>query len=311
MTFHTHDMPPRPPARNWRPMVLGALLAVGVAAGLLALLSAGGMSGLTRWAAEHQRDIQNAMARGLRAIQAGEPFAVWSLCLLAAAYGFVHAAGPGHGKILLGGAALSSGASLPRMLGLTLAASLGQSLMAIALVGVLAGAFALGSSQAVDLSERYLAPASYGAIAIIGAVLLWRGLRETWRAAKRAAPQSCGCGHQHGPTPAQVAGLRNWRDSGALIISIAIRPCTGALFLLFIAWRFDILAAGILAVLAMGLGTAAFNGLVATAGVGSRKLAGLGVAAGSGSLAYLGAMLKIAGGAAIAALSLAALVASL
>ena len=51
--------------------------------------------------------------------------------------------------------------------------------------------------------------------------------------------------------------------------------------------------------------------MVATAGVGSRKLAGLGVAAGSGSLAYLGAMLKIAGGAAIAALSLAALVASL
>lgn len=66
-------------------------------------------SGLMAWAVEAQRGFQEAMARALRAVQSGEPTAVMALCTATAAYGFVHALGPGHGKVLLGGAALASG----------------------------------------------------------------------------------------------------------------------------------------------------------------------------------------------------------
>ncbi len=55
-----------------------------------------------------------------------------------------------------------------------------------------------------------------------------------------------------------------------------MRPCTGALFVLVIAARFDAFAVGCLAVITMGLGTAAFNLTVATSGVAARRLAGLG-----------------------------------
>ncbi|AXI47599.1 hypothetical protein C1J03_17260 [Sulfitobacter sp. SK012] len=61
-----------------------------------------------------------------------------------------------------------------------------------------------------------------------------------------------------------------------MIASIAIRPCTGALFVLVIAARFDAFAVGCVAVITMGLGTAAFNLTVATSGVAARRLAGLG-----------------------------------
>jgi len=89
----------------------------------------------------------------------------------------------------------------------------------------------------------------------------------------------------------------------ALIASIAIRPCTGALFVLVIAARFDAFWIGALAVITMGLGTAAFNLLVAGSGVVTRSLAGLGAGDGEGVLT-LSAALHVIGGLLIVTLSI-------
>lgn len=77
------------------------------------------------WASQEQRAFQNAMAGYLRAIRGGDNFAILALCSATAAYGFVHALGPGHGKVLLGGAALASSVTMRRMVTLTLISSLG------------------------------------------------------------------------------------------------------------------------------------------------------------------------------------------
>ncbi len=58
-----------------------------------------------------------------------------------------------------------------------------------------------------------------------------------------------------------------------LVLSIAIRPCTGAIFLLVIAWQMDITVAGAVAVMVMGLGTAAPTSLVAVSSVAARGIA--------------------------------------
>ncbi|MDH2325239.1 hypothetical protein QCN27_00005 [Cereibacter sp. SYSU M97828] len=225
------------------------------------------------WATERQREFQNAMAGALQAIRAGDGLALLSLCTMSAGYGFVHALGPGHGKLLLGGAAASGLVPMRRMIAIGLAASLAQSGTAILLVAVGVKVLALTSQHAIALAEGALAAVSYVAIAVIGLAMMLRGFRA---ARIEAHPHDCGCGHHHGPTADEIARARSPAAALALIGSIAIRPCSGALFLLVIAWRFGIVWQGILAVIAMGLGTAAFNTLAIGGGGTMRRLAGSG-----------------------------------
>ena len=257
---------------------------------------------IQRWAVGEQRTFQNVMAGALRGIQAGDPQAVWTLCSATAAYGFFHALGPGHGKVLIGGAALASGATLKRLSILTFLSSLAQAATAILLVGGLYFILQIGSADLADLTETWLAPASYAAIAAIGAVLIFRGVRS-WHKISQAKQATHGCcSHAHGPIFNDVATLTSTRDAVALIASIAIRPCTGALFVLVIAARFDAFVVGCLAVVTMGLGTAAFNLTVATSGVVARRLAGL-VARDHKGMQAISATLHLTGGVLTSAIS--------
>lgn len=297
-------------------MRLGVLLPLGaVAAVALAAWAFVPWASLVYWAAQAQRGFQESMAEALHAIRAGEPAALWALCSATAAYGFVHALGPGHGKVLLGGAALASGATLRRMTVLTVVSSLAQAGSAIALVGAAVIVLGFTSRQIGPVADQWLAPASYAAIAAIGAYLILKGLRQ-WRPAPavhhhdhhhhhdpgHVHDEHCGCGHAHGPSVSQVEALSSFRDAALLVGSIAIRPCTGALFVLVIALRFDVFWAGVLSVITMGLGTAAFNLLVAWSGVATRRLSAVRSLAG-GDLQRLSAGLQILGGGFILAVS--------
>ena len=282
------------------------LLALACGAVLLFLAETPQAAALAHWAAGQQRGFQNAMAGSLQALKAGEPMALATLCLLSAGYGFVHALGPGHGKILLGGAALAGGTTLQRMLWLSLVSSLAQSSTAILLVLVGVKLLALTSTQAIGLTEDWLAPASYLAVGLIGCVLAVRGLRTLLRPygadPRHGHAEPCGCGHNHGPTATQISTLTSRRETAALVASIALRPCTGALFLLVIAWRFGIPWSGMLAVMAMGLGTAVFNGLVVGGGVGLRQVARLVEGPAAGRLQTVTASLHLLAGSLIVVL---------
>lgn len=247
------------------------------------------------------------MAGALRGIPAGDPWSVWTLCGATAAYGFFHALGPRHGKVLIGGAALASGATLKRLSILTILSSLAQAATAILLAGSLFIVVQMRSSELAELTEAWLAPASYAAIAPIGAVLVFRGARSWYKMgqAKQAA-HGC-CGHAHGPSVNDMTTLTSTRDAVALIASIAMRPCTGVLFVLVIAARFDAFTVGCLAMITMGLGTAAFNLTVATSGVAAPRLAGLG-ARDQQSLLAVSAALHLTGGILIIAISISMLV---
>lgn len=299
-----------------------------LAFGLLAVVGAGvylNWPAILSWTAETQRAFQNTMASGLRAAQNGDPRALASLSLATFSYGLVHAAGPGHGKILLGATAVASAATWRRMAVLSLVSGLAQALTAILLVvALVSGLKILSGSDAVDLTEAWLRPLSYGLFVAIGGVIVWRGVRillpmvqDRGSAHDHAHGHShddhspCGhahCGHAHGPSLSDVEALRTWRDSAALVISIAIRPCTGALFLLVIAARLEILWVGIVATFAMGLGTAVFNAGIATSGVFARRLAQSGD---SRTLQLSAGLLHLTGGALIVVLSLAFLLPTL
>lgn len=255
-----------------------SIIAALVIAALAAWLWLGnGADQLARWAADGQREAQTALARGLRALRAGEPGALIALLSMCFAYGFFHAVGPGHGKILIGGYGVARQVSMVRLSVLALVSSLAQAATAVILVysGVLL--FNWSRERMEGLADTLLAALSYGAIALIGAWLAYRGLRTLWRSFLPAHDHHhthdhdhsghshvCDtCGHSHGPSIEEVAKVSSLRDALVLVGAIAIRPCTGALFLLILTWRMDIQVAGILGAFAMGLGTASVTVVVA------------------------------------------------
>lgn len=292
-------------ARRIGPGRILALAGLGLGLAVMALWLSGGLAGIEHWAAARQRDAQNLMAGALQSLRAGEAGALATLMAVCFSYGFFHAAGPGHGKLVIGSYGYGSQVPLGRLVALSLGASIAQAGVAIVLVWAGIAMLDLGREQLTALSERHMADL---ATALIGLVGMWLALRG-WRMLRRQsalaadrdqhraehagdrhhhhhhhdhhghaqghhgpAPETaCGCGHAHGPSPAQLAQTRSFRDGLLVIAGIAMRPCTGAVFLLLLTWRMEIFAAGVMGTLAMGLGTASVTVAVAGLSVWARQ----------------------------------------
>jgi nickel/cobalt exporter len=299
--------------------------ALAVAAGIW-LWGYGGADRVAIAAANGQQQVQNGMAQALRSLKAGEMGALVSLWVLCFGYGFFHAAGPGHGKLVIGGYGLGRRVPMGRLAAMAVASSLAQAATAIILV--YAGVLVLGWSRETmqGLADTGLNTLSNALIAGIGLWLLWRGGLALWRARQVSVPQRgeldvtahdfvplhglgqlmpdmspadgqiCEtCGHAHGPTLAQVEQVHSLRDALIVIGAIAVRPCTGALFLLILTWRIGIDWAGIAGAFIMGLGTATVTLAVAMASVSFRESALMQMASGPATARLLGAFEVLAG----------------
>jgi nickel/cobalt transporter (NicO) family protein len=280
-----------------------------VALALAGLWATGGFGVIASWAAESQRSFQNSMAATLRALKAGDPGALSALLAACLAYGVVHAAGPGHGKFLIGGYGMGSRVRMLPLAAISLAASLAQATAAVAFV--YAGVLVFNWSRATmtTVADQWLEPVSYAMIATVGLYLVWRGVRHLRGAGGQHGEDHQGsgdhghthvhgpdCSHAHGPSGADMERLHGWRDAAALIASIAIRPCTGALFLLILTWKMGIGAAGVAGAYAMGLGTSAVTLAVAAASVTMREGAFAAVGRSRGLAVALPALELAAGG---------------
>lgn len=228
--------------------------------------------------AQAQSDFYQGLTSALRAVSESSG-ALWGLLGLSFAYGVAHAAGPGHGKVVIGSYMLASGDTARRGALLALGAAMLQATIAVALVGLLAGLF--GLSQAVLSSttitlERF----GYALIVMLGLYLLATTVRRFFRATvphrdahhhhhhvhpdpHHVHDDQCGCGHAHVPDADAVAQSRSVGQTLALIIGAGLRPCTGALLVLVLALSQGLFWAGSLAAYAMGVGTALTVGVLA------------------------------------------------
>ncbi|MEZ5796275.1 MAG: hypothetical protein R3D63_01485 [Paracoccaceae bacterium] len=243
----------------------------------------GGFAGLLQAAEAAQRETQDMLARVIRALRAGQPGALMALLGVCFLYGVLHAVGPGHGKALIGAYGVARRVPVGRLSLLALVSSLAQAAVAVVLVYAGVAALGLTRTAAQGLADRVAPVIGNAMIAGLGLWLLWRGLRGLRRGRGQdhghghdhghdhAPGEACGCGHAHGPSLAEVEALRGWRDTALLIGGIAMRPCSGALFLLILTWQFGIGAAGIAGAFAMGLGVAAVTAMVAVLAVWARE----------------------------------------
>ena len=81
------------------------------------------------------------------------------------------------------------------------------------------------------------------------------------------------CGHSHGPEPSQLAGPGGWSRGLSAILTVGIRPCSGAILVLVFALAQGLFWAGVAATLLMGLGTAITVSTIAIIAVSAKGLA--------------------------------------
>jgi nickel/cobalt exporter len=278
-------------------------------------------TGILGWVQQQQADFYEALVASLDALkQDGTAF--WVLGGLSFLYGVFHAAGPGHGKVVIGSYVLANEAQVRRGIWLSFLSAMLQSVVAIGFV--LVAALILGmTSLAMNDAAHWIGVLSYGLIVLLGLWLIARkvfGLGhshshevaapmplarhpmaqpphalaaggpaltsftivEDERDAHGRKPGHPHYGHNHGDDdahhghahvvmPGQTGG--GWREQAGVVLAVGLRPCSGALIVLAFALSQGLLAAGIVAVLLMGLGTAITTGTLAAIAVGAKGLA--------------------------------------
>lgn len=243
------------------------------------LAEPGFFSGLLRYIMAMQQEYYRAMASALRAVNLQQSAsAMWGLVSISFLYGVFHAAGPGHGKIVVTSYLLADEREVKRGIVLAFLSAFAQALTAIAVVGVLAvllGFSSRATASTVPIIER----ASFILIAGVGVWLIWRTLRR-----KEHSHHDHAHGHDHhchdhdhahmpGPAEIREAATRGWKGMAAIIASIGLRPCSGAILVLLFALTQGAFTIGALSAFAMSVGTAITVSALAILTVFSKNMA--------------------------------------
>jgi len=263
-------------------------------------VQSGPLAGLFGWIAARQAEFYKALS-GLVSDFRSNPAAGWALIGLSFLYGLFHAAGPGHGKVVITSYLVATGETMRRGVLLAFASAFAQALTAIALVSVMTVALR-ATSVAMTQATGVIEIASYSLIALIGLRLVFVKGRALLARIPVPAPQTatlaasghghlhheperrlpdhghvhgpdCGCGHSHAPDPASLGGPFSLRRAWTAVLAVGLRPCSGAIIVLVFAFAQGVFGIGVVATLAMALGTGLAVGMLAGLAVGARGLA--------------------------------------
>ncbi len=174
------------------------LIFLTVAAALIWALLAGPLAAPVRdvlapmggWLLAQQAAFQSGLAQSLRGVHGGQGTAFWGLMGLCLAYGFVHAAGPGHGKALLAAYGVARRVPLLKLAGIGFLSAMAQGTMAVFLVLVLAGIAGMGRAGIDQVDRGVLSALSLAATGAVGLWLVWRALTRLARATRHPAISS-------------------------------------------------------------------------------------------------------------------------
>ncbi|HAK3048957.1 TPA: nickel/cobalt transporter [Salmonella enterica] len=147
---------------------------------------------------------------------------------------------------------------------LTLAAALLQGLVAIGLVVGVLTVLQLPARQ-LHLSGFWLEKGSYALVGGLGILLCWRAIKRLRALLRKPVfiaftprhvhHEKCGCGHQHLPTQEQLHSGDDWRARLMIVLSMGMRPCSGAIMVLLFSKVIGVFSWGMASVLAMAAGT--------------------------------------------------------
>ena len=268
-------------------------------------------NGFTVWLQTQQREFYQAMNAALASLKT-DWTAFWLLGGLSFLYGIIHAAGPGHGKVVISSYMLANETQVRRGITLSVISAMIQS--AVAVVFVLIAASILGmTSMAMDVAANWIGIISYSMVALLGLWLIIRKLFGLGHRHHHDAPDNMAAKarahlheehehhhgahdhdhhdhehdhhddhhhdhaehehHDHMHIVPPSAATGSWREQVGVVLAVGLRPCSGALVVLAFALSQGLLPAGILAVFLMGAGTAITVAVLATIAVTAKGLA--------------------------------------
>jgi nickel/cobalt exporter len=284
--------------------------------------AAGNAQGVSGWILAREAGFYRLLSGAIRAAkQSGA--AAWGLAGLSLAYGIFHAAGPGHGKMVIASYLLANERALRRGLVIAFGAALLQGFSAVAIVGIGSIVFQ-ATAKHMTAAAHAVEIASYAGIVVLGGALVYvkgAALLSTWRAAPAVAVAVGGtarafladdcsidhvhgprCAHFHAPDPRTLGAGFSWKSALLTMMAAGSRPCSGAILVLVFALAQGIFSAGVFAVVAMSFGTAITTAALASAAVFAKNAAVKYSKAGSGQAQIAGRLFEA--GAALAVLGL-------
>jgi len=258
--------------------------------------SRGPLGSVFAWVLDKQQSLQRTLAMSVKGLKADNPMAgALTLAGLSFLYGILHAVGPGHGKTIISSYVVANEETVRRGVIISFIAAGLQALTAVALVALLLFGLNATGLQ-VNAWSNQLESLSYAMIALVGLYLLITQLYRLWRNWRGPVAHAAGAqaahghgehhqhdhahhdydhahhdhhdhdhhGHHHAPGEAcdhivdarQLAGPFSWRKVMAVVFSVGIRPCTGAILVLVFAVTQGLFWAGVAATFAMAFGTA-------------------------------------------------------
>ncbi len=218
-----------------------------------------------------------------------------SLAGLSFFYGILHSVGPGHGKVIVTTFLATHPSKIKHGLILTALSAFMQAIVATVLVSALVLVFSQ-SMRDVSSKADYLINASFLAMSLLGITILWRTSKAIYHYLKHHK-FSIGCHCCHCVSGSQLNQTMNWRSYTGIIISIGIRPCSGAILVLLFSNVVGIYWLGIVSAFLMAIGTAITTSTIALMTISGKKIIQRYLRAGNHQHASLGSMgLQFVGG---------------
>ena len=217
-----------------------------------------------------------------------------SLVSLAFIYGVLHSLGPGHGKLIVTTYLATHPTKVKISLILTILSALLQALVAIVVVSVLLLLFN-STMREVNSEANHLISLSFYSVVILGSIVIWRNAKSLFKGRfsrpnsinitaikpvininnqSSAIPRNslsthkpqhnmCGCGHVHFAGAEDVNKASSLKEYLAIIFSVGLRPCTGAIMVLLFSNMLGLYWLGIVSALFMSVGTALTTSTIA------------------------------------------------
>jgi nickel/cobalt exporter len=227
-----------------------------------------------------QRELNATLSREMRALrESGSPRAALVVAGIAFLYGVLHAAGPGHGKLVISSFFLARDTRILTGLLAGLLFSLLQVVSSIAVVAVLAMALEYGGFEVLGQAVR-VELVSYALIIAIGVFMTAGALRD----------------HDgHADATPLAAPPRGYASLWGVVTAAGLTPCASALIILLFAWAQRAFALGVATTLVMGLGMAITVCAIGLGAIAGRRLILRGAAGRPGALDWVRRGLSVTG----------------